>query len=279
VPVHEPALGSRSSLVDLVDAEGDPLRITYRRSTDAGVTWSSPVALSTKVDDRTAPSIAHVAHQVTIAWRDPSTKRIWIRTSLDDGGTFQPPTALSASSSVPYVAIGGSTSFVVFNDTTGRLRLRRSFDGGKTWPGSTPIAYLRSDNLSDFGVAAAGSVSVITYDTPTLKVVARRSGNGGASYGPATRVGAPVPGASYQPSQFFGPRVTARPGVWTLVYTDGGQGNAFIRASTDGARTWSTPQAVPSTFGVRGYDLGGHLVMLDLYAGLDCNVRFRTWRR
>ena len=125
--------------------------VLYRRSTDRGLTWSTPLRVSTSaaaavngvlaLDSVGNPYVAYSS-------QDGSTGEIWVTRSTDRGATFQPPTRVSVAgryADLPAIAVDASRNVVVaFVDqdpASGVLAVNavRSADGGATFGAVQPL--------------------------------------------------------------------------------------------------------------------------------------------
>ena len=137
-----------SSTVYLVwqqDSSG-AVRVYFAKSSNSGRTWSSGVALandSATQDEDQYPAIAAVDNDVFVAWSRmyEGEQAIFVRTSLDFGGTWRPEVQVSSYAAESYpefpaIASDGIDLFLVWGSSMGLL-YSRSSDEGETW--SKPI--------------------------------------------------------------------------------------------------------------------------------------------
>ncbi len=129
--------------------------VFYRRSTDRGLTWSTPLKVSTNttaattgvlaLDSSGNPYVAYVA-------QNGATGEIWTTRSTDHGATFQPPLRVSNASrnaDLPAIAVDANRNVVVAyidQDPSNNLLVVnavRSTDGGATFG---PVQSLAGEN-------------------------------------------------------------------------------------------------------------------------------------
>jgi hypothetical protein len=91
---------------DQAATAGGPQRIYARTSSDAGATWSAPVALSAAGENATTPAIEQVGIGDARAWYMQTgnhdalgTWNVWYRSSTDGGQTWSSPVRLSDATS------------------------------------------------------------------------------------------------------------------------------------------------------------------------------------
>ena len=128
---------------DTQNVTGDD--VFYRRSTDRGLTWSTPLKVSTNVASATSGVLAlDSAGNPYVAYtsQNGSTGEIWVTRSTDRGATFQPPARVSVAgrnADLSGIAVDPNRNVVVaFIDqdpSNGLLVMnaRRSTDGGATF--------------------------------------------------------------------------------------------------------------------------------------------------
>lgn len=172
-------------------------QINYRRSTDAGQTWTAAVALASGVDTWPDPTVAVAGSVVHVAWHQgpDSAGGVWYLRSTDGGQTWSQPRRLSDTlgwgTTRPSLTATGPDVHLVWLDGrrgTDQLYYKRSTDAGATWGVDT---YLGMDSLSlvvDPTVAASDSGIHIVWLTlfPPYPIRQARSLNGGATWSAPT---------------------------------------------------------------------------------------------
>src|SRR6476469_8061612 len=114
--------------------------IFLARSTDGGLTFSTPTNLSSDSGQSRTPSIAASNSNVYVVWSSNvgSNSEIFLARSTDGGLTFSTSDISNNAgfSYTPQLAVSGSNVYVVWNDnTSGNLDIMfaRSTDGGLTF--------------------------------------------------------------------------------------------------------------------------------------------------
>jgi hypothetical protein len=208
-------LAVSGGVAHLVDTRASSV-LEYRRSTNAGKTWTSAVALaqpSTRYPVVLGdPAIAALNSLVVFAYRahDASTAYLIIRVSHDAGLTWAAPRTIahvvtSRRIGEQSVAISPAGIFVAWtNRVTGSIIVQRSTDQGASFKpaqriGVTTMTFLPgnpafTDGL--IGLAATGSNVDLAWspsgDGTADSIVLSRSVNGGVSYlAPATILATP----------------------------------------------------------------------------------------
>lgn len=149
-------------------------RILLTRSTDGGVTFSTPINLSNTSGDSFNPRIAiGSAGSVNVVWEDdtPGNTVIMFSHSTNAGVSFSTPINLSnssADSSTQQIAvdIAGNIYVVWENDTLNLgIFFSRSTDGGVTFSTPAPVSTNPSGSSSpQIAVGLNGNVSVAWED-------------------------------------------------------------------------------------------------------------------
>src|SRR5712664_2459027 len=228
------------------------LAVVFSRSTDGGVTFSTPVNVSTNAGGSFSPQMAvDPGGNISVVWEDDAftSSDISFSRSADHGATFSIPKSLSNN-------IGNSVSPQVTVDLTGNINVSwqndgpgnpdiffsRSSDKGATF--STPKNLSNSPGLSNapqIKVDAGGNINVVWADNnpPDLNpdVFFVRSSDGGATFSAAQNVS--------QNSGFSSnPWLTVDAGAnINVAWEDNTPGNRdiFFARSTDSGATFPTP--------------------------------------
>jgi hypothetical protein len=284
-PLTERAAGVDSASVATSGADvyvvwraGDAgrLRVFSRRSSDGGLTWGAPVAVSDNPvgvsvsPPAVATSAAGPGAEVYVVWADgrtqtvggqpKSVKEVYLARGDDRGATWGPAVPVSVpdgfSSWTPAVAVWEQTVHVAWTDerddvgecTSGTNSCReeeyyrRSRDGGETWEPETRLTFdpagAPRESWAPSVAAWGGSVHVAYLDKRTgfFQVYHRRSTDAGATFGDETLLAADPAFANAAR-----PTVAARAGEVHLTwfgFTDFDADVYYARSSDDGA-TWS----------------------------------------
>jgi hypothetical protein len=222
--------------------------IYYRRSTDAGASWSASQRLTWNSGGSYNPVIAiDSTNHLYVAWTDhtPGNNEIYYRKSTDGGTTWSAVKRLTWTSGwSSYVALAiDSTSHlhVIWeDDTPGNVELyyKRSTDGGGTWSNAQRLTWTSCGSYYPrIAADSSGAIHVVWYENPTGndEIYYKRSTNGGGTWGATQKL-------TWNSGYSFDPAI-ARSSSKTIhvVWDDSTPGNAEIyhKRSTDGGTTWS----------------------------------------
>ena len=145
--------------------------IFFKKSSDNGETFGSPINLSNNSGFSEHPQIASVGNIIYIVWVDDSSgeREIMFCKSSDSGKTFSNSTIVSQNSMGPYhveLAAEGQSVYIIWNSFDKEMRniisLSKSDDAGKTF------AELRRIGISDMEtfpkIAADADEYFVTWD-------------------------------------------------------------------------------------------------------------------
>lgn len=115
--------------------------VFLRHSRNRGMSWQPERRLTTEVVSGAHPSVAASAHGVHVVWGGEAqgSPEVYIRSSLDQGESWSPPTLVSErpyASWVGTVAASGRHVYVAwvdYRDANEEEYIRHSPDGGTTW--------------------------------------------------------------------------------------------------------------------------------------------------
>jgi len=196
-----------------VSGSGTGYEIWMRASSNNGVTFNSPIRISTNTYDSVSPSVAASGSYVYVAWSDSTPvagsggqPEIWMRVSANSGASFGSAIRLSSNaymSLYPSIAASGSCVYVVWQDHTPvvgsggapEVWMRVSSNNGANF--GSAVRMSTNTGYSDYPrVAAGGSNVYVTWQDNTsvtgsggdFEVWLRASANNGALFGSATRV-------------------------------------------------------------------------------------------
>lgn len=250
---------------DQVNNASLPPRLWYVRSTDNGVTWSSPVML----DDGTGVGnnrFMRLAVQVSgpyvhLLWSTTSNgsgflgDKLSYRRSDDYGATWNaeinPFSGTTGTPGRPDMTVEGRTIHIAWTDmrhgTTqngGDPYYGRSTDNGDTWGTETRMIVSVANSTARVGLASSGDYLLYTYQDPgstpgSEDVYYLRSTDGGTSWGSATLF---ATGSSSQEHAY----PLAVGSLFAVVYSDFGDTphTAKLRYSTDYGATWTSTELV-----------------------------------
>ena len=193
--------------------------VFFSRSTDRGVTWSTPVQLSTPTSTTfvaAEPRIAASGTNVFVVWRDnrSGSLDVHLRRSTNSGSTFSAEQRIDvgdiagdASSFSPDVAAVGSSAWVVWIDDRDAgsfdVWMNRTSDSGATWLAAAvqlDADPLRHDSIEPHVVAVDAATPIVTwidYRSGFPDPFTTRSTNGGMTWSTPERLDTGTsPGAS-----------------------------------------------------------------------------------
>jgi hypothetical protein len=150
--------------------DGPNGEIYFKRSVDAGASWSADTRLTNQASRSSSPSISASGSNVHVVWFDErdGNAEIYAKRSIDGGASFGADVRLTSDPAVseyPCVLVSGPNVHVVWmDDRDGNTEIyaKRSTDGGTTWSGD---ARLTSDTArsTDPSVAATGAVLHVVW--------------------------------------------------------------------------------------------------------------------
>jgi hypothetical protein len=237
------------------------LGILFSRSTDGGVTFSTPAFLSTNTAGSISPQIAvDSGGNISVVWEDDilGTSDISFNSSADQGVTFSIPKSLSnnvGNSVSPQITVDstGNIDVAWVNDSPGNFDtfFSRSGDKGATFSApkdvSNAFGQARSPQLA---VDGGGNINVVWADnTPpdfNPDIFFSRSGDGGVTFSTAQNI-------SNSSGFSSNPWLTVDAGAnINVAWEDHTPGNddIFFTRLTDAGPTFSTPLNLSSDAGL-----------------------------
>jgi len=172
-----PQITSSSSNIYIVwqeSVEGDGTTnydIFFKKSSDDGNRFDSPINLSDNVGFSEHPQIASVGNHIYVVWVDDSSgeREIMFSKSLDSGKTFSDSIEISQNSLGPYhaeLAAEGQNVYIVWNsfgmETRNIINLAKSNDEGNTFGESMKIG--DGDMETYPKIAASANEFYVTWD-------------------------------------------------------------------------------------------------------------------
>jgi hypothetical protein len=146
------AVAANGNTVHVVwfDKRDSSFQIWYKRSTDAGATWSTDAPLTTTAVYALFPAVAVSGNTVHVVWQDRYDYHgeIYYLRSTNAGVNWGSVTTLSnvdnKLSEAPSVAVSGSDVWVVWDDSVSSgnytISCKHSTDGGVNWGGITTVS-------------------------------------------------------------------------------------------------------------------------------------------
>jgi len=253
-PVDRPRAAMYGSQVVAVWVQSKT--IVSRCSVDGGLTWTEPQTLSTGNGTVVDPSLAISGARVVAVWGqdDGAGIHLFASCSTDGGQHWLPPQPVENNPGknhtgvswayYPQVAIAGEKAIATWCQELEGQRtvfVNHSADGGKTWGtaqslGGTYFPRIAMSDTTAVTVWIAGSV-LASYST-----------DGGATWQTPQMIEAGVRPADNPAVAISGSRVVA---VWRQH--DGTALSAFSNVSTNGGKTWETPQQMDTSSAMGWY--------------------------
>ena len=217
--------------------------IYYKRSTDAGSSWSADTRLTVNTDISQDPSLAVSGTTVYVVWIDLRNAGfdLFLKKSTDNGVNWGPDTPLSSNGGpgeyTPVISVSGSIVHVAWQDnrnsSTGEVYYKRSADNGVNFG---PDIRLTNDPASSnyVSISSTGTnVNIVWLDTRTgqSEIFYKRSTDSGASWGTDTRL-------TMNGFSSGNPSVSSAGSNIHVVYS--GNSGIYYKRSTDGGNTWSS---------------------------------------
>jgi hypothetical protein len=219
--------------------------IYYKRSTDAGVSWSADTRLTNNSANSELPSVAVSGSVVHVVWYDNRDEinnyEIYYKRSTDTGVSWGADTRLTNSigwSGHPSVSVSGSVVHVVWHDYRDgnyEIYYKRSTDAGVSWGADTRLT--NNTTMSELPtVTASGSiVDVLWQDNRdgNYEIYYKRSTDAGVSWGADTRL-------TNNSASSYNPSVAVSGSVVHVIWTDNRDVSyeIYYKRSTDAGVTW-----------------------------------------
>jgi len=207
-------IAGRMNDVDVVyedeDSSTDTSTLSYRRSTNSGATFGTPVPLRTLAwDDGFDPAVGRgPGDVVAVAWHELPTNTIRVRVSTDGGVSFGPEQTLATVTGTwfhpPVVAVGDGVIYVAYHIDATRIRLRRSLDDGATWRSAVRLSNngTESPTIDTMTATADGAKAYVGYtvtDGTSTWTRFRRTTNRGGSWSAQVDISPPSANPSLSP--------------------------------------------------------------------------------
>ena len=209
--------------------------IYYRKSEDAGATWTGSQRLTWNSGDSKSPAIASDSSgNVHVAWHDltPGSGEIYYRKSTDSGTSWQTSKRLtwnSGDSTDPDIAVGpsGQVHLAWDDGTPGNYEIyyKKSTNAGNTWTANRRLTWNEGGSTSpDIAVDSDAHIHVVWHDlTPgKAEIYHKMSTDGGATWTTNQRL-------TWNPEDSWGPVIEADPsGNLHVLWSDDTPGNTEI---------------------------------------------------
>jgi hypothetical protein len=169
--------------------------VYYKRSSDAGLTWSPDLRLTVDTCDAGFPSVFAADTLVHVVWWNqmgPTNSEIFYKRSTDAGLSWSADQRLTADSGFSItacVAASGPLVHVVWRDSRDgneEIYYKRSADYGASWGLDVRLTY-DSDYSWNPSLAVSGPlVHLAWHDHGTFRIHYKQSTNRGGDWGPDT---------------------------------------------------------------------------------------------
>ena len=231
--------------------------IYYKRSADAGATWSTVKRLTWTSGGSYDPAIAMDSNDtIHVVWYDdtPGNVDIYYKISADGGATWSTVKRLTWTSGGSYdsaIAIDSNdTLHVVWDDDTPNYEIyyRNSADGGATWSVVKRLTWTSgASTYPDRAIDSNDTLHIVWYDnTPgNHEIYYKGSVDGGTTWTAAKRL-------TWTSGSSFDPVIATDSGTHIhVVWSDYTSGNfeIYYKRSTDAGATWSASKRLTWTSG------------------------------
>ena len=203
---HAIAAGQNESMGSCIGVSGNTVHVIwsdqrssakaviyYTRSPDAGLTWSSPVAITDTNGNAWNPAIAVNGSSVHVVWRNivNNIRSSYYMHSLDGGATWGSAVLLdSAVADWPAVTVSGNNVYVA-NDIVAsavpyntEIFFLRSTDNGVTWSAHQQITFA-TGRSEDEAITAQGADIFMAWNdnrNTTMQIWYKHSGDNGVTW-------------------------------------------------------------------------------------------------
>lgn len=184
--------------VSWCDSRNGNEEIYYKRSTNAGITWSADTRMTNNSAQSEKPSIAAMNNTVLITWNDyrDGNKEIYLLASTNGGSSWSAETRLTnntAISDYPDIEITATTWHLAWREfRTGAPQVfyKNSTNAGVTWSADTKIVNtgLDAENISLAAVGSAVHVCWADLRNSDYEIYYKRSTDNGVSWGADQRI-------------------------------------------------------------------------------------------
>jgi len=228
--------------------------IYFKRSTDAGLSWSADVRLTNETSLSEFPAIEISSGAIHVFWRDlrDGNGEIYYKRSTSGGVMWSADIRLtnnSANSEFPSAVSDGNNVMVMwadFRDGNKEIYLKRSTDAGASW--GSEVRITNNSAISDYPSASISGANVHLVwrefrDGPP-QIYYKSSSDAGATWGTDTRVVNSASNAEY-------PNVSAAGSIINVTWTDDRNADSeiYYKRSTDAGLSWGSDLRLTSGAG------------------------------
>jgi len=223
------------------DNRDSNMEIYYKRSTDAGTSWTTDTRLTNSTRSSRYPSIAVTGSTLFLFWQE--NFQIFYRRSTDSGGSWSAVDSFPTSRSdvFPCVFASGANVYVVWQSGTtssNYIYYRQSSNSGGTWSTVTTLAYVPAALLQKPAIAAWGMNLHVVWQQDIQQINYRRSRTGGATWEAATRL-------SFTINQAINPSITVSDTTVHVVWS-GSRPYLYYKVSYSNGTTWANEAPLTS---------------------------------
>lgn len=226
----------------------------FKRSLDAGQTWSTDTRLSPPAASDSFALIAFstpTLHLVFLRDNGTTAAASMYKRSIDGGLTWSSDVSLGYTKWWPGVAAVGSNVYVSMNTDIGgnsEVFFRRSIDGGLTWQAQQQLSNAPGRS-EDPAITAAGTYVHVgwndnrdTSNTGGMAYYYRRSADAGATWGLETAM-------THSPENTYCPGIFATGTDLDIAYADRQSGffNIYHDHSANSGTIWEAKQQLTTT--------------------------------
>jgi hypothetical protein len=225
----------------------------YKRSVDAGATWTPDIRLTTSQGHSLGPSVAAIDSFVHVVWVEPGPwcPMVCYKRSSDRGGDWSIDTKLASDLGAavrPCIALSDSFVHVVWTEfRSGQMPgiyYRRSTNRGTSWGGAARMSADTGASSSPSIAAWGANLHLVWVDNRSGKpeLYYRRSTNNGSTW-PGERRLTYVPHGSYNPCiAAYGSYIHV---VWEYAGTP--YSEIFHKCSPDNGNGWRIEERLSDT--------------------------------
>jgi hypothetical protein len=245
---HNGSLVTNGNFVHVVwfDKRDGNFEIYYKRSTDAGMTWSTDTRLTNDTARSYYPSCALNGSVIHVIWSDnrSGTDQVYYKRSIDTGFTWSEDTLLTnetpitANYFLPHLASSGSLLIIMWSekrDGNNEIYYKRSTNGGISWGAETRLTNdPGSSNIPSVTISGL-NVHVAWYDNRdgNDEIYYKYSIDGGINWDIDTRLTNDI-------ASSFTPTIAVLGSSIHVVWHDQRDGNweIYYKLSTNGGISW-----------------------------------------
>lgn len=232
--------------------------IYFKRSTDAGLTWSADGRLTNDTARSEYPVIEIASGVIHVFWRDlrDGNSEVYYKRSTNGGNSWGTDVRLtnnSESSEFPSASSDGNTIIVTWFDSRDgnqEIYIKRSTDAGVNW--GSDVRLTNNFAISDYpSISSAGSIFHMVWrefrDGPP-QIYYKRSTDAGNTWGADTRIVNTVYNAEY-------PSISAFGSIVNVTWSDDRNTDIelYQKRSTDGGTTWNSDARMTNSPGNSDY--------------------------